>query len=102
VEFWWLSFAVEAGFLGVAIVSADDEMGAIEEATRRGINPGGQVKLTSVPASYLEKVRPYANRLMKREELERIFGEPATPEEYAGVGGYICEAHNPVSAHGES
>jgi len=40
---FYLSFASEAGFLGVAIVEADDFLDAVKCAHELGINPGGQV-----------------------------------------------------------
>jgi hypothetical protein len=44
VALWWLSFADEDGFRGVAIVQARRVIGAVEEALRRNINPGGDVQ----------------------------------------------------------
>jgi hypothetical protein len=46
---WWLSFAdgekpKGEQFLGGCLVQADDFLGAVAEATRIGINPGGECR----------------------------------------------------------
>lgn len=41
---WYLSFADDDGWLGYAIVEAEDFVGAVYEVMHRGINPGGEIK----------------------------------------------------------
>lgn len=40
---WWLSFANDAGFLGVVIAEGASLELAVRETHARGCNPGGQV-----------------------------------------------------------
>lgn len=40
-RWWWLSFCGDEGFRGVAIVQGRGIIGAIRQARRLGINPGG-------------------------------------------------------------
>ena len=49
---YWLSFATDTSLLGVAIVEATDAKGAVEEANRRRLNPGGQILIVPVPESW--------------------------------------------------
>lgn len=68
LKWFWLSFASGPppnGFLGAAIVQALDFEEAIEEAWRRELNPGGEVRggaLAKVPDD------EYRNRLLNRQE----------------------------------
>ena len=77
-RWWWLSFCDESRpkgrqFLGVAVVEADHLPGAIEQAWRLKINPGGQV------ASYMlidrVPVAKWRNRLLSRPECEQAQAE---------------------------
>ena len=76
MTYWWLSFVDPERpegkrFLGGTIVAARDEKGAIEEAWRRGVNPGGEVMIVAIPAGKLSKMRPdWFNRLVSEEEIE--------------------------------
>jgi hypothetical protein len=66
---WWLSFADDTGFLGVAIVEAGGIMEAAVAAKLAGCNPGGEVLAYPIPVDKLpvEKLR---NRLLSRDDLE--------------------------------
>jgi len=77
---YWISFCGEH-FLGVAIVQAGSLAGAVKEATRRKINPGGEAVVFEIPPRYRQQHWPYRNRLIKREELEPIFGPMVTGAE---------------------
>lgn len=65
-RYWWLSFASEEKFLGVAIVEGSDIVEAARNAHERNINPGGQVAGFEllVPAEQEE----WTNRLLTKEE----------------------------------
>jgi len=71
VKTYWLSFAAdqEDGFLGVAVVDADDFIGAVVTAHAKGINPGGEVLGFDLPdtASIPEH---FKNRLLSREDAD--------------------------------
>jgi hypothetical protein len=67
-RWFWLSFADDSGFLGVAIVQA----GGIVEATRTArtldCNPGGEVRAYPID---IERVpEQYRNRLLSEQELQ--------------------------------
>ena len=70
---WWLSFCDQqrpkgSQFLGVAIVHADGLMDAMQEARRRGCNPGGEVM--AFPATNLVPKTQWRNRLLTHKEAE--------------------------------
>jgi len=76
---FWLSFCDPerpkgTQFLGASLVEADDLEQAIRTAHRVGANPGGEVMSMEVPQRTWGGCRPHLNRLMQREELEKIFG----------------------------
>jgi hypothetical protein len=71
---WWLSFADPdkpkgSQFLGLVIIEADDPEGAIQEAHRKRINPGGEVAMTRVPDDFALDMR---DRLLTKAEAEEI------------------------------
>ena len=62
----YLSFADETGFLGGVFVPATDIEGAVQEAWRLGINPGGEVSGMGpgpLPAA------KWVGRLLSREDI---------------------------------
>src|SRR5262245_1133454 len=80
---WWLSFCDEpeqkpwwkfwrrarsGEFLGVAIVQAEDAEAAVQEAWRRGINPGGEVAYVLILNADLHDM----NRLLNAEEATAL------------------------------
>ena len=94
MSLFWLSFCDEnkpegEQFLGVCIVespAALDIGGAVAEAWRLGINPGGQVMSFEIPEELRERHAKHTNRLMSREALECAFGEMKTVAELEGEG----------------
>jgi len=74
-SWWWLSFAIEAGWQGGAFVEASDFLSAISAAHRCGCNSGGEVRaveLGRAPASKLLPLEPY--RFYTKDELEVLDG----------------------------
>jgi hypothetical protein len=81
---WWLSFVDTSkseppdeqvpgggGFLGVAIVEADDPMSAVREAWRQGCNPGGEVQIIG-PGPEGAYPPEALNRLLTAEEASAL------------------------------
>jgi hypothetical protein len=81
---WWLSFVDTGksappeeqvpgggGFLGVAIVHADDAIAAVRRAWELGCNPGGQVQIVGPgpPDAYPPET---LNRLLTAEEATAL------------------------------
>jgi len=66
---WYISFAGDEGFRGATVVAAHSAEGALAEATRRNLNPGGEAKMLPVPPQGLDQARRYLNRLVSEEEL---------------------------------
>jgi hypothetical protein len=71
---FYISFArakAEGGFLGGTVVQADDALSALTEATRRGLNPGGEAQIIRVPDANVENPTIVAlrNRLASKAEL---------------------------------
>jgi hypothetical protein len=76
---FWVSFATEEKFLGVAIVDMDlDEHGefsamdVIKETIRLRCNPGdGSVQVQKIPDSDVIPIS-FKNRLLRKDEAERL------------------------------
>lgn len=69
---WWMSFAGDDGFLGVAIVSGATFDDALRETWRLKINPGGEVMAYPLSESRDPNVAKLErNKLLSRAELER-------------------------------
>lgn len=72
---WWLSFRDKRSFLGACAVEADSDKAALREATKRGLNPGGEVLIIDIPDSRKEDFDKHfpperRNRLLTREDLQ--------------------------------
>lgn len=78
----WISFSNDEAFLGVALIRAAGTLGAINLSHRLGINPGGAVVASTLPADIAKHVSgSEINRLLNMEEalalklrLEEIAG----------------------------
>jgi hypothetical protein len=73
-RWFYISFArakVDGGFLGATVVQAKNSAGAFAEATRRGLNPGGEAQIIPVPPENIEHpdIVPLRNRLASKAEL---------------------------------
>jgi hypothetical protein len=71
---FYISFAKakkDGGHLGSTVVEAADAFGALAEATRRGLNPGGEAQIIPVPPEKTEhsQVVSLRNRLASKAEL---------------------------------
>lgn len=44
-RWYYLSFADDGGFRGGACIAADDDIEAVRESWRQGLNPGGDVRI---------------------------------------------------------
>lgn len=88
---YWISFASDTGPLGVAIVEAETGAEALNVASRLKLNPGGQAMIVEIPTvEGRHEAWPYRNRLISREEIERIFGPPADPADVIEAAGDKC------------
>jgi hypothetical protein len=72
-SWWWLSFADDDGFRGVAIVQAGDVIEGVTEAWRLEINPGGGVLSVQIPDERLSLYPvEMRNVLLNREQAEML------------------------------
>lgn len=71
MTYFYISFATDEGFRGATVVQADDAAGAVEEATTRGLNPGGEAAIMEIPpeAESEPDMLAMVNRLVGREEM---------------------------------
>lgn len=71
MTYWYISFATDDLFLGATVVEAADGDSALEVATSRGLNPGGQAAIVEVPeeAESHADMKMLLNRLVKRQEM---------------------------------
>jgi hypothetical protein len=84
---YWLSFCdlrrPEGGqFLGAALIEADSLGQALTLAWENDCNPGGEVAALEIPAHQHPRCRQHLNRLMSREELDDVFGEIVTIDQF--------------------
>jgi hypothetical protein len=71
---FYISFALpksQGGFLGATVVQAQNAPAALEWATRRGLNPGGEAQIIPIPPerAHHPEVVPLRNRLVSKEEI---------------------------------
>lgn len=72
IEWYYISFADDDGFLGGCYVEAVHEHNAIMVATLRGINPGGEAKIIgALPREMVEEhvLAKDRYRLLTRDEM---------------------------------
>lgn len=71
MSLFYISFATDKGFRGATVVSAADDAAALAEATRRGLNPGGEAAIIAVPpeAEDHPDMARLLNRLAGRDEM---------------------------------
>lgn len=75
MTYWYLSFATETEALGATVVQADNIDDAIAEATRLGINPGGEVMILELQDDAIERepdIPKLLNTLLTPKELEEM------------------------------
>lgn len=75
LRWWYLSFAAKA-FLGGVFVRAHGMADALEQVSKRGINPGGEVR-GAFCTDGTEVPDEYANRLLSKAELQKADAEDA-------------------------
>ena len=69
---WYLSFVGDDSvFLGATVVAADSGIGAVAEAWRLGVNPGGEVMFCAVPkdCETAPDIVALRNKLLGAEQL---------------------------------
>lgn len=71
MRYFYISFATDAGFRGATVVRARDSEHALQEATHRGLNPGGEAAIIEIPkdAEQEPDMRAMINRLVGKEEM---------------------------------
>ena len=71
MNWYWISFADEDAFLGVAVVDAADEKGAIEKTHELKINPGGEALILLLQKAHVPPAS-HSNRLLTKAETEQL------------------------------
>ena len=68
---WYISFATDEGFRGATVVEAVDAIEAVNVATSRGLNPGGEAAVLEVPpaAEGAPDLHAMKNRLVGKKEM---------------------------------
>lgn len=105
MPYFYISFATDEGFRGATVVMADGADDAIAEATRRGLNPGGQAAIIEAPPECENEpdFRALINRLLGREEMleqgGRRLGDLSEEDQEVviALADSVCEGCNPVS-----
>jgi hypothetical protein len=106
MKLWWLSFAGEEEFLGLALIEAETLEEAFDEARRLGRHPGGQCLGMPVDPNGSDVQGLPRDRLITDAELHerghRPLREYEAKDRYINKqaivrmgGGMICEDHAP-------
>jgi hypothetical protein len=69
---WWLSFATQERFLGLALVHAAGYMTAVVKARELGINPGGEVAGWPIPAQAGDPPEEYQHTLLDKDTADHL------------------------------
>jgi len=79
LSLWYISFASDAGPIGVTVVRATSAEDAFMVATKQGLNPGGEAAIVKVLPKGAKDAMMWLDRLV-------------SPEEVLAFGGHRCEA----------
>lgn len=95
-RWWWLSFADNEHNRGVVIVRARGMLNAVREASRRKINPGGEV--VGFPLDDGQEPGIYANLLLTKDGAEIaskvISGEGLASREDTAAALHLGDMHD--------
>lgn len=71
MKLFYISFATDTKFLGATVLESTDEASVIAEATKHGLNPGGQAAILELPYAALEApdIRMLQGKLFNKEEM---------------------------------
>jgi hypothetical protein len=102
MAYWYISFATDDAFLGATVVEAASSRGAFDEATRRGINPGGNAAIVGMPEDCEDEadVQAMLNRLVHKDELLAMGGRarkdcpPEVQDAFDAAADHICVIGN--------
>jgi hypothetical protein len=78
MAYWYISFANTQGFRGATVVKAISANSALAEATRRGLNPGGEAAILQIPKHQENEsdVIAMTNRLLTVRRMEALGAKP--------------------------
>lgn len=100
MTFFYLSFCdttLPEGqqFLGATVVDAADPKHAVEVATARGLNPGGEIALAAFGKVVPADAAHYVNKFVPRDVVLAEGG--ASVAEVGNIfDDSVCQKHNPV------
>lgn len=103
MTWFYISFArakSQGGFLGGTVIEADSVSGALAEANRRGLNPGGEAQIVPVPPNKIDdpSIVALRNRLAGKDEL---LARGKTRGGYHERASVVCEDCNPTPRNRE-
>jgi hypothetical protein len=74
MNWWYLSFSELDGWRGAVIIQGTSFEDALDNATFRGLNPGGEVRGLQLLAGALELTpMDCRNRLLTKEDFDKYF-----------------------------
>jgi hypothetical protein len=75
-ELYWLSFADKDKFRGVAMVYAEDFVGAVRTSIVQGCNagPDTSVEGSTIPADY-HIPQEFIGRLLSEEDIDQLYAQ---------------------------
>lgn len=74
MKLFYISFATETEFLGATVLESHNELSVLAEATKHGLNPGGQAAIMEIPYELLDKpdVRQMQGNLLNKEQMMQL------------------------------
>lgn len=71
MKLFYISFATETEFLGATVLESHDELSVLVEATKHGLNPGGQAAILEIPYECLNEpdCRKMQERLLTKQQM---------------------------------
>lgn len=76
MKLFYISYATDENFLGATVLESNDHISVLKEATKHGLNPGGQAAVFELPYEALEApdIRMMQGKLVSKEELLSMGG----------------------------
>lgn len=95
LEWYWLSFAGEDGFLGGIVLQGYGPLDAVARSHESQQNPGGEVAILPLGVEDLDTPAEWKNRLLSKEEMEKLGMEPFRMADNAlHQVDSLCQEHN--------
>ena len=71
MKLFYISFATDTEFLGATVLESHDEFSVLAEASKHGLNQGGQAAILEIPYAALDApdIRMMQGKLLNKKEM---------------------------------